>query len=318
VARPGNRHPLARPEFDAGTAPADTRMDRMILLLEPDQAQQGALEALLEAQQDPQSPEYQRWLTPEDFGQLFGVADSDLQQIVQWLTAQGFQVETPAASRSQIVFSGTAGEVQTAFHTEIHIYNVNGRRHYANAQDQQIPEALAEVVAGVVSLHDFLSQPALASVVPVGPSPAPSYTTGGSHYLAPADFATIYDINPLYSNSVDGTGSGIAVVARSNVNLADVASFRSTDCGSASAYVFDLFRGRHQDGAGHIDDHPGAVSVTGLPSGVSAVFTPAGVSGTGAHPSTLRVSAASTARTGLASIDIVASGGGSTLTCRWR
>src|SRR5579872_1805126 len=193
VARPGNRHPLGRPEFDAGRAPEETRMDRMILLLQPDQAQQDALEALLEAQQDPQSPEYQRWLTPEDFGQRFGVSESDLQQIVQWLTSHGFQVETPAASRRQIVFSGTAGEVQTAFHAEIHTYNVNGRRHYANAQDPQIPEALEEVVAGVVSLHDFQSEPAHQRAEPAA-SAAPNFTSGGSHYLAPADFATIYDV----------------------------------------------------------------------------------------------------------------------------
>ncbi len=185
VALPGNRHPLARPEFDAGLAPPDTRMDRMILLLQPDQAQQDALEALLEAQQDPQSVEYQRWLTPEDFGRLFGASQSDLQQIVQWLTSHGFQVETPAASRRQIVFSGTAGEVQTAFHTEIHIYNVNGERHYANAQDPRIPEALAEVVAGVVSLHDFHSAPAHQRAQPAE-SPAPNFTSGGSHYMAPA------------------------------------------------------------------------------------------------------------------------------------
>jgi len=293
-------------------------MDRMVPVLAADAALQNELDEMVEAEHNSSSPLYHHWITPEEYGGRFGISSHDLDQIQSWLIGEGLQVEEIPAGLRSIVFSGTAGQVAAAFHTEIHAYSVNGDARFANASDPEIPAALAGVVAGVVSLHDFLSQPALASVVPVGPSPAPSYTTGGSHYLAPADFATIYDINPLYSNSVDGTGSGIAVVARSNVNLADVASFRSTDCGSASAYVFDLFRGRHQDGAGHIDDHPGAVSVTGLPSGVSAVFTPAGVSGTGAHPSTLRVSAASTARTGLASIDIVASGGGSTLTCRWR
>jgi len=226
LARPGNRHPLARPEFDAGKAPEETRMDRMILLLQPDRAQQEALEALLQAQQDPQSPEYQRWLTPEDFGQRFGVSESDLQQIVQWLTSHGFQVETPAASRRQIVFSGTAGEVQTAFHTEIHTYNVNGRRHYANAQDPQIPEALAEVVAGVVSLHDFQSEPAHQPAEPAEAA-APNFTSGGSHYLAPADFATIYDVTGLYSQSINGSGQTVAVAGRSNVKLSDVQSFRS-------------------------------------------------------------------------------------------
>ncbi len=226
VLRPGNRHPLARAEFDTGSAPADTQMDRMILLLQADQAQKEALEALLEAQQDPQSPEYQRWLTPEDFGQRFGVSDSDLQQIVQWLTSHGFQVEPPAAARRQIVFSGTAGQVRTAFHTEVHIYNVNGQRHYANALDPQIPEALAEVVAGVVSLHDFHSAPAhqLAGQVP---SASPNFNSGSSHYMAPADFAIIYDVAGLYSQSINGSGQSVAVAGRSNLSPSDVQSFRT-------------------------------------------------------------------------------------------
>ena len=226
VARPGNRHPLARAEFDAGAASADTRMERMILLLQPDQLQQQALEALLEAQQDPQSPEYQHWLTPEDFGRRFGLSETDLHQVVEWLTSHGFQVETAAASRRQIVFSGTAGQVQAAFHTEVHIYNVHGERHYANASDPRIPDALGEVVAGVVSLHDFHSQPAHPGAISLE-SASPEFTSAGSHYLAPADFATIYDVAGLYSQSINGTGQTVAVAGRSNLNLADVQTFRS-------------------------------------------------------------------------------------------
>ncbi len=225
VLRPGNRHPLARAEFDTGLAPADTRMERMILLLRPDQTQQDALEALLEAQQDPQSPEYQHWLTPEEFGWRFGVAEADLEQIIEWLTSRGFQVETPDASRRQIVFSGTAGQVRATFQTEVHVYNFNGQRHYANAQDPRIPEALAEVVAGVVSMHDFHSQPAHQRVSPDS-SPAPDFTSGSSHYMAPADFAAIYDAAGLYLQSIDRTGQSVAVAGRSNLKLSDVQGFR--------------------------------------------------------------------------------------------
>jgi Pro-kumamolisin, activation domain/Putative binding domain, N-terminal len=224
VTLTGNRHPLARAEFDAGVAAAGTRMDRMILLLQPDQTQQDALEALLAAQQDPQSPEYRSWLTPEDFGQRFGVADSDVAQLAAWLSAQGFQVEPAPASRRQIVFSGTAGQVQAAFHTEIHTYNVSGQLHFANAQEPGIPAAFAEVVAGVVSLHDFQLQPMHQRV---DVTVSPEFNSGGSHYLAPADFATIYDSAGLYSQSIDGTGQSIAVMGRSNLKLADVQTFRT-------------------------------------------------------------------------------------------
>lgn len=226
VARAGNVHPLARAEFDTGIAPPETRMDRMILLLAPDTSQQTALESLLAAQQDPRSPEYQRWLTPEQFGERFGVAESDISQLVTWLTSRGFQVEPAPASRRQLVFSGTAGQVLAAFHTQVHMYNVNGARHYANAQDPSVPEAFSDVVAGVVSLNDFESQPMHRGAAPIS-TLSPEFTSGGSHYLAPADFATIYDASALYTQSIDGTGQSVAVAGRSNLNLSDVQAFRS-------------------------------------------------------------------------------------------
>lgn len=104
----GNVHPLARPEFDQGSAPRNHRMERMVLVLAPDAAQERALEALFAAQQDPQSPLYRRWLTPEDFGKSFGISERDLDQVVTWLSRHGFEVEPVAAGRREIIFSGTA------------------------------------------------------------------------------------------------------------------------------------------------------------------------------------------------------------------
>ena len=226
VVRRGNVHPLARPEFDRGPAGADTRMDRMVLLLQPSTAQQEALEALLEAQQDRQSPQFHQWLSPEDFGRMFGASDRDVERVVDWLESHGFQVEPVSSSRRQIVFSGTVAQVQSAFHAEVHVYNVRGTLHYANATDPEIPQALAEVVGGVVSLHDFQSKPMHGEFRPAD-APAPEYTSGATHYLAPADFATIYDSAGLNSQSIDGTGQSIAVVARSDYNVSDVQAFRS-------------------------------------------------------------------------------------------
>ena len=164
-------------------------MDRMILLLKPDASQEASLEALLAAQQDPQSPEYRRWLTPEEFGERFGVSESDINQLVAWLTSHGFQVEPTPASRKQIVFNGTAGQVRSAFHTEVRAYNTGTERHYANAPDPSIPAAFAAVVAGVVSLNDFQSRPMHRGTAAVGSQL--EFTSGMSHYLSPSDFATI-------------------------------------------------------------------------------------------------------------------------------
>ena len=201
-------------------------MDRMMLLLQPDPAQQQALQALLEAQQDPASPEYHRWLTPEAFGRQFGASAGDVQRVVSWLEGHGFNVEPVDDARRQVIFSGTAGQVRSAFHTEIHLYNVNGAIHYANASEPAIPQAIAQVVGGVVSLHNFLAEPMHSASLASG-ALAPEYTSGGTHYLAPSDFAAIYDVAALYSQSLDGTGQSIAIAGRSDFNQSDVQAFRS-------------------------------------------------------------------------------------------
>ena len=40
-------------------------------------------------------------------------------------------------------------------------------------------------------------------------------------YLAPDDLATIYDIKPLYSSGIDGSGQKIVIVGRADLDLAD-------------------------------------------------------------------------------------------------
>ena len=88
----GNTHPLARPEFDLGTAPASLPMQRMLLVLKRAPEQETALRTLLDNQQDKSSPSYHQWLTPEQYGEQFGPTDTDLQTITAWLQSHGFQV----------------------------------------------------------------------------------------------------------------------------------------------------------------------------------------------------------------------------------
>jgi subtilase family serine protease len=219
----GQVHPLARAQFDRGEAQADFAMKRMILSVRGNPTQEAALDALVDAQRNSTSSLYHQWLTPEEFGERFGASQNDLTQIENWLQSHGFQVEAANASRQSIVFSGTAAQVQSAFHTAIHLYQVNGTLHHANATDPQIPAALSGVVVGIASLNDFFSTPQHTT------GPTPDFTSGtGSHYLTPTDLATIYDVVPLYGQGMDGSGQSIAVVGRSDINLVDVRTFRSS------------------------------------------------------------------------------------------
>jgi pseudomonalisin len=223
---PGNIHPLAQTQFRLKPVPSNFPMQRMMLVLSPDAEQQAQLDDLVEQQRDPNSAYYHQWITPERFGQLFGASEGDIAVVVNWLEAHGMDVEEVSAGRRSIVFSGTAGQVATAFHTRIQTYKVGGALHHANENDPEIPKALAGVVGGVVSLHDFQTEP--MHVKPAyNPVPSLSFSSGSSHYLTPADFATIYNLNPLYQNLTDGSGQSIAIVGRSNIDLSDVRTFRT-------------------------------------------------------------------------------------------
>jgi subtilase family serine protease len=224
---PGNTHPLAKPQFDLGTAPAALPMERMLLVLKRSPEQELALRQLLDNQQDKSSPSYHKWLTPDDFGKQFGPTDTDLQTITTWLQSHGFQVGT-TKGRTVLEFSGSASQVQEAFHTTIHKYLVNGEQHWANSSDPSIPTALVPAVAGVLTLHNFIKKPTIhftgkpvpAKLVP-GRKPEVTFPPQNGqpaiNALAPSDYAVIYNINPVYNNNNNnGTGS-IGVVGRSNL-----------------------------------------------------------------------------------------------------
>ena len=166
----GNVHPMARREFDEGVIHAETPLGQMMLQLQPSAAQQAALETLMEAQHDPNSTLYHQWLTPAQYGARFGASEQDLATITGWLAGHGFTVYEVPVNHRQIIFSGTEAQVEDTFHSEIHHYLVGDVSHIANSQDPQIPTALAGVVGGIVSLHDFRHVSDIGSREAAGPS----------------------------------------------------------------------------------------------------------------------------------------------------
>jgi subtilase family serine protease len=229
----GTTHPLATVANDRGRVDGGLAMDRILLVLQTSPEQETALEQLLAEQQDPSSPQYHEWLTPQQFGERFGASQQDLEVIANWLQDRGFRVNSVAEGHRSIEFSGTARQVEDAFQTEIHHFQVNGERHVANAADITIPEALAPVVGGIVSLHDFPVHPLYHRVVPPvteggragGLSPAFNYS--GGHAIGPYDFAAIYNVAGLWTSGFDGTGQTIAIPGHTNIKPSDVPAFRT-------------------------------------------------------------------------------------------
>ena len=236
VTLTGNTHRMAQAQFDQGPAPDSLPLDRLMLILKRSPEQEAALRTLLDEQQDKNSPNFHKWLTPEKFGQQFGPADADIQVVNGWLECHGFHVTNVTKGKTVIEFSGTAGLVKPTFHTEIHKFMVNGEPHWSNISNPQIPAALAPVVKSAPSLHNFFKKPmhtvvqknATAKMIP-GPKPSILLTgqNGNFFALAPSDWATIYNVNPVYTSNITGSGKTIAIIGRTNIHVSDVTQFRA-------------------------------------------------------------------------------------------
>jgi subtilase family serine protease len=235
----GSVHPLAQARYDQGAVPDSLPAQRILLLLNRPPAREVALQQFLSDVHSRVSASYHKWITAEQFGERFGPVDSDIQAAVNWLQSQGFTIARVAKSKQFVEFSGTTGQLRNAFHTEIHQYNIDGEKHYANANDLSIPSALAELVRGVSPLSNFHAKPYVAvagraryspktkQALPDWTIPNPFGTSNPYAYpVAPEDFATQYDLNSLYQAGINGTGETIGIINESNIDLSLVSAYQ--------------------------------------------------------------------------------------------
>jgi len=211
----GTLAPRARADMDRGPVASAMRLDRMTMVFSRTAAQQAELDRLLVAQHDPSSADYHRWLTPEEFGDRFGVTEADVNLVAVWLVAQGFTVDDIARGRTWIAFSGTAAQVEAAFHAPLHNYMVGGKLHFAPSVEAAVPDAFAPVVSAITGLNDFRPRPhSKARQV----DPRLTSSLSGNHFVVPGDFGIIYNlpdyVNGVFQSGNDGTGQTIGVVGQ--------------------------------------------------------------------------------------------------------
>jgi hypothetical protein len=220
-------HPLAQAQFDAGRMAADTRLNGISIVFNRSAAQEASLKALIAAQQNPSSPLYHQWVTPDQFAARFGMADADLSKVENWLEQQGFSIDSVARSKNAIHFTGTVRQVEQAFSTEMHNYKVNGTEHFAPSTALSVPSAFAPTVLGIQNLDNF--RPVSHAVFSRNGRVKPSFTSSqtGDVFFAPGDIGTVYDIKPLYNASVTGAGQSITIVGQSEVNPSDLEAFQN-------------------------------------------------------------------------------------------
>jgi Predicted protease len=218
-----NHHPQwANAVNSLGAVPAGTTLNELTLVLSRSPEQDAAFKQLLADQQNPQSPEYHHWLTPEEAGARFGASEADVAAVESWLQGQGLHVNWVSPSRIFVGFGGTAADVGRAFGAELRYYSVNGAQRMSIASEPSIPQALAPVIKSVRGLYSVDERPMLhsATVQSTGPELT---STAGNHYVTPADFAKIYDV----PSGVNGAGVTIGIVSWAHTNFADFDNFRT-------------------------------------------------------------------------------------------
>jgi subtilase family serine protease len=225
ITLPGSHSPRVNGSDleDLGPVAPNMSVPGITLVFKRSPAQESGLQALLAAQQNPSSPLYRHWLTPDDFAARFGMADADISTVETWLTSRGFQLDAVSRTRDRITFSGTAAQVQDAFGAELHRYRSPSALHFAAASDLSLPAGLASVTAAVLHLSDFRPKPLAHTIA------HPDFTSASAqaHFLGPQDIATMYDLNPLYQSGFDGSGQSLAVVGQSYVDTTPVNTFQA-------------------------------------------------------------------------------------------
>ncbi len=217
----GNVRPQIASATDLGEVSGSLSLPRIAIHFRMTAAQKADLDALLEAQQNPSSPLFHKWLTTAQYADRFGMSEADLARISAWLGSKGFTNIESARSRTFVTMSGTAALVRSGFQTSIHSYRVKGEVHYANATNPVLPAELQGMVSGVLGLNDFHPKPHIR--------PRPKFTSSisGNTYYAPGDFAIIYGMQSLYSGGINGTGQSIAVMGQTDVETSELEAFQA-------------------------------------------------------------------------------------------
>jgi subtilase family serine protease len=216
----GTWNPRAASFVDEGPLADSQRIEGLQVRFKPSPAQSAALAQLLDEQQNSASPRYHSWLTPEEFGDCFGLSANDFARVKDWMDMQGFRVDVMARSRTFIIFSATAGQVRHTLDTELHQYRAAGRTHFANAAEVRVPGDLAPLVWSITGLDDFAAERYAQN------TPAANLSNG-RHKLMPGDLATIYNIKPLYERGLSGSRQKIVIPGHTDFHLEDVQAYRT-------------------------------------------------------------------------------------------
>ncbi len=239
-----------------------------------------ALAALQRAQQDPASPDYKKWITPEEYGERFGQPTDVYEAAVAWVASAGLTVkEFP--NHTFLEATGKASQVTKLL--GVHLLRVEGKGVAVHVPDvkPKLPAALAPVILNIsgldtrIKFHHHMSE-----------------TDGYTPAMGPQDLRAQYGLQPILDQGYVCQGEQLVVLSTaeppgSEASPADIEYFYQNISDARTPFLQYVVPNPQNDvdsepGGGlefELDSEmqsvgcPGAASITLLISPASEVFT---------------------------------------------
>ena len=197
-------------------------------------------ESMMQRLVTPGDAMYQKFLTPAQVEAQFGPNESDVARVIAQLSASGLAVERTTSTT--LTATGKAAAMEQAFHTSLHQFVMPATAKHASFTFRAaktapvVPESIAAAVRGVIGLNDnpVFSPHLKFAPATLGGSPVirnPGSTSGvdtESGALTVKDFATLYDVNPLYAKGITGKGRTVGIVTLANFTPSDAFKYWSS------------------------------------------------------------------------------------------
>ncbi|HTB19780.1 MAG TPA: protease pro-enzyme activation domain-containing protein, partial [Bryobacteraceae bacterium] len=198
-----------------GQVPPATRMSFAIglPLRNPDQ-----LENLLKQVVDPASPNFRKYLTPEQFAERFGPTEEDYQALGAFLEANGLSITGRHPNRTILDVSGTVADIESAFHLHMTYWSHPTRGTFF-APDREPSLDAGVTILDITGLDNFVvPRPMDLKARPLAAGTPLTTGSGPSGLFSGGDFRAAY----APQVTLNGTGQSIGLFELDGFYAADV------------------------------------------------------------------------------------------------
>jgi len=184
---------------------------------------QGDLTNLLHQLYDPASTNYHRYLTPQQFAEMFGPTAESYQAVIGFAKAHGLEVVTTHHNRVLLDVRGRVSDIEKAFQVTLKTY-----RHPSEARDFYAPDVEPTPdtnvpILDISGLDNYsIPSPALHRM-PALASATPALGSGpGGSYLG-------YDFRNAYvpGSALDGTGQTVGLLEFDGYYASDILTYEN-------------------------------------------------------------------------------------------